>query len=155
MTMLQTISIPEAELRERFAADEEYEFAEYENQEWGDDFDYLLSQVNRVVNDWLREHPVNAHLAGTRTLPNNLHVVQPYESIDLTFVGDLDGTIAGYEFSYDIWGARRLSLASGFSEFRHIRPDAAGIDGAVETAYTVIAHVNQTIRDTNEFVAAL
>jgi hypothetical protein len=150
--MLNPIVLDEAALRARFEQTDDYDgFSEFDPINSGE-FDSMLVAIMTAVNEAL---PVtNADRAGTRQHPwsNSLDPVLPTESIDVCLIADLDGTVAGYMWTYDLYGARRLSLATGFTEWKNMQPEGEGIDACVEIAKIVIGHVNRAIADFTEFV---
>src|SRR4051812_33539024 len=85
-----------------------------------DNFDYLLVELVQVIND-TQPHP-NAALAGERTTSYGLPI-EGREGIDVCLIASTDGVIEGYLWTYDLWGARRLSLATTFWEWRKLQPE--------------------------------
>jgi len=149
--MLNLLTLDEAALRTALREDEVADY--FENFDSDELEDGTLVQLVTVLNDSHLFDSGNADLAGERSIGDR--IIEPSESIDLTLVANTEGIIEGYEFSYDLWGARRLSLASTFWEWRHIRPEVSGEDGLVELAHMVLAIVNNAIRDFNEFLAGV
>jgi hypothetical protein len=156
--MLALLTIDSAALEAALREDETADlFEDFDNDDLTTSFDAVLVQLVRLINDRDLINSGNAGLAGVRenrTFDGDPLVVQPRESIDLTLVADLDGILEGYEFSYDLWGARRLSLASMFYEWRDMRPSQPGYPGLLEMAEDVLRCVNASITDFNEFVEA-
>lgn len=150
--MLSLINLDEAAYRARLdEIDDEEGFSEFDPDiAWT--FDLTLCALTEAINEVLNTG--NAALAGGRSnplYPDNPPMA-PSERIDLCLLADPDGCIAGYIWTYDLSGARSLSIATGFSEWKDLRGESDGIDGCVEIAHSIVAYVNRAITEFNEFV---
>lgn len=147
---LNTLTVDEAQLRAALTAEDgDFDFSEYDHADYDNDF--YIQQINDVVSGLLNSG--NATLAGVRTNVANGLPIDPLETIWMTYSADSDGTVGGYHFTYDLWGARKLSIPTRYIEWRHITGERDGIDGAVDVAYLILALCNAAIIDFNEFVA--
>ena len=131
------------------AEDDVIDFGHYDHEDFENDF--FIQQVTDLISGLLNSG--NAALAGERVITTG-HSVTPTETIWMIYSADSDGSVGGYHFTYDLWGARRLSIPTRYIEWRHITGEKDGIDGAVDLAYMILALCNAAIEDFNEFVAA-
>jgi hypothetical protein len=149
--MLKNLSITDDSLRAELEASDEAEtFADFDRDDWSN-FDWALQSVSTVLDEWLREHPHNAAIAGDRTIPGTEMSYGPMENLDLCFIATTDGTVEGYIWTYDLRGQRSLSLATSYSEYKSMRPESNGIEGCIEMGQYIITLANAAISDANEF----
>lgn len=150
---LNTLTIDEAALRAELTNEnsEHLGLEEYKHEDIFDQ-DYMIQEVSNIVSGLLNSG--NAALAGTRVRPIDGTTLEPDESIDMIYSADSDGSVGGFIFVYSLWGARRLELNSRYVEARHMHGDSDGIDGLVDIANYIVALINASIEDFNEFVAA-
>lgn len=113
----------------------DWEFYDHEDS----DQDSTFCSAIRRADEWLSQNPVN----GDR------------DSLDITLVADLDGTVEGYEFLYDTRiGEHTLSLASRYSEWRGVRGDSDGIEGVIDFLVAAIWRINWAIEEANAWFTA-
>ena len=152
LTLLSLITLNEDALRARLVEmDDDYGFSDFDaDTAWT--FDTTLGDLMDPINDVLDSG--NAAVAGERPHPylSDGETLKPTERIDLCLLADPDGAIAGYMWTYDLWGARSLSLATGFCEGKNIIAESDGIDGLIEVAQSIVGYVNRAIAEFNEFV---
>ena len=112
-----------------------------------DDYDSDSTFVSavRALDEWLTEHPTN-----------------PHDSVDITLVADVDGSIEGYEFQYAIMVPYNrqgpnppwLALSATFSEWKTVRGDHDGIEGVIDFLEGVIFRLNASIEGYNYWATA-
>ena len=112
-----------------------------------DDYDSDSTFVSavRALDEWLTENPAN-----------------PHDNVDITLVADVDGSIEGYEFQYAIMVPYNrqgpnppwLALSATFSEWKNLRGQQDGIEGAIDFLEAVISRLNASIEGYNYWAAA-